>query len=295
MAAGGLLLILVLVLAAVIGFVAFMIGRRSRVRSVAQPCCANCLYPVAGLTSLSCPECGSDLRTVGILTPAMRRPIGPWLAIILWTLALPVPALVISGVFASFLMPERYEYEDAWRLTPAAGAGVDHIEFTASASSWRWPWSQPGTTAWNDKPDTLRFALFTPANAGAPAAAELIVDLDTNTWRTAADSQARPLSELDESRLGAWLDAASGGLAGQLAPPLLSLIDSIRDDPLGRPAIAVAVQAPSLASLSVAQSGSMSMTGPTRGAMVALLLFWVGLWLLVSVLLYRRQSRTATG
>ena len=36
---------------------------------VAEPSCRACGYAVKGLPSFTCPECGSDLREVGIDTP----------------------------------------------------------------------------------------------------------------------------------------------------------------------------------------------------------------------------------
>ena len=36
---------------------------------VTQPSCRACGYAVRGLPSFTCPECGSDLREVGIVTP----------------------------------------------------------------------------------------------------------------------------------------------------------------------------------------------------------------------------------
>ncbi len=36
--------------------------------------CGQCGYSVEGLTSFNCPECGADLRTVGIVSPNSRRP-----------------------------------------------------------------------------------------------------------------------------------------------------------------------------------------------------------------------------
>ncbi|MEM9415419.1 MAG: hypothetical protein AAGA29_08090 [Planctomycetota bacterium] len=37
------------------------------------PACGKCGYPARGLNTLDCPECGADLREVGIMTPNMRR------------------------------------------------------------------------------------------------------------------------------------------------------------------------------------------------------------------------------
>jgi hypothetical protein len=40
---------------------------------VIEPSCRACGYAVRGLPSFRCPECGSDLREVGIDTPGMGR------------------------------------------------------------------------------------------------------------------------------------------------------------------------------------------------------------------------------
>lgn len=54
---------------------------------VAQPVCAKCRYSVGGLESHTCPECGGDLREVGILTPALGRRLrgSLWLGLLGWT------------------------------------------------------------------------------------------------------------------------------------------------------------------------------------------------------------------
>jgi lipid-A-disaccharide synthase-like uncharacterized protein len=36
------------------------------------PVCGQCGYVVRGISSLTCPECGSDLREVGVLAPTRR-------------------------------------------------------------------------------------------------------------------------------------------------------------------------------------------------------------------------------
>ncbi|MEO6437283.1 MAG: hypothetical protein ABIP55_16190, partial [Tepidisphaeraceae bacterium] len=38
----------------------------------AEPHCGRCGYPVRGLPTLACPECGGDLRNVGIVAPGIR-------------------------------------------------------------------------------------------------------------------------------------------------------------------------------------------------------------------------------
>lgn len=51
--------------------VAMLILRRRRRKAA----CGACGYPVAGLQTLRCPECGNDLREVGIKGGRGRHPV----------------------------------------------------------------------------------------------------------------------------------------------------------------------------------------------------------------------------
>jgi hypothetical protein len=52
-------------------------SRHPREGRVPEPCCGRCRYPVQGTPTFICPECGTDLRDAGILTPARDgRPSG---------------------------------------------------------------------------------------------------------------------------------------------------------------------------------------------------------------------------
>ncbi len=65
------------------------------------PTCARCGYGVRGLAGLNCPECGADLREVGITTPKQRGAVSPILFVLLWTLLLPGPTCLVSGVLVA--------------------------------------------------------------------------------------------------------------------------------------------------------------------------------------------------
>jgi len=59
----------------IVGLALMLIMRaRSKRRGPTAPSCGACGYAVAGLESLKCPECGADLREVGIVTPSTRAP-----------------------------------------------------------------------------------------------------------------------------------------------------------------------------------------------------------------------------
>src|SRR5918993_4809070 len=82
-----------------------------RRKAVTQPACGNCGYFVRGITSFTCPECGKDLREVGIVTPTTHAAgwsTDPLLRAALWTLLLPVPATILSVVaYGSPLTPRQ--------------------------------------------------------------------------------------------------------------------------------------------------------------------------------------------
>jgi len=67
--------------------------------------CGPCDYAVRGIGSLTCPECGADLREVGIVTPKPRRVIGPVLFTLLWSALLLFPVSLISRIVTSNAPP----------------------------------------------------------------------------------------------------------------------------------------------------------------------------------------------
>jgi hypothetical protein len=92
-----------LVVIAAVGVLAVVVMRASRRGPVAEPSCAACGYAVRGLEKLICPECGSDLRLVGITTPHARTRMSPVGRALLWTMLLPIPALSLSAVISDAL------------------------------------------------------------------------------------------------------------------------------------------------------------------------------------------------
>ena len=62
------------------------------------PRCGRCNYIVRGVPTFTCPECGSDLREVGIVTPraAAGRHAGPAPYVAIWTLVLILIGLPLS-------------------------------------------------------------------------------------------------------------------------------------------------------------------------------------------------------
>lgn len=99
MASPILLVLLIAISAAIVlGVRSRLLARRDAHREAPQ--CGCCGYDTRGVSTLQCPECGSDLRQVGIILPGNRRgvSVGGWL--LLWT----VVVLIGGGAASAFLM-----------------------------------------------------------------------------------------------------------------------------------------------------------------------------------------------
>src|SRR5688572_23757491 len=99
-------LLLVMVFAA--AFVVVTTVRRGAAgagRRVEVPSCGSCGYCVIGLETMTCPECGKDLREVGILTPGTAKPMSRGGRVFVWTLVSAAPLLIFSQVAAQWMAP----------------------------------------------------------------------------------------------------------------------------------------------------------------------------------------------
>ena len=91
------------------------------------PACGRCGYNTTGLTSLTCPECGSDLRAVGIVTAAASRRLTFPLAAAVFTLMWIFAGVLLPGVMGHIVpTPKRHSSEVVLEQPrSAAYAGVD--------------------------------------------------------------------------------------------------------------------------------------------------------------------------
>lgn len=172
MAFAGLLFIALAALA-LVGLV--ILGYRlARGPRVEQPSCANCRYAVVGLPGHICPECGSDLRVVGILQPGSIRPMGRLGWLIVWTCLLPLPAFIVSSVLIARVQP--------WTVT-----------------SQRLTLGMPGSRAF------LSLQMISPSTGAMPATAgpqDLLVTLN------ALDGSKHDLLVSARNDLVTWTDLA---------------------------------------------------------------------------------------
>lgn len=95
--------------ALVVTLVATFVRWRDRIR---QPCCGNCRYPVEGLSTFTCPECGADLRGVGILAPGMRPKHRIFIAEMFaaWAVVAVFCGLITAGVVGNSSIGQRMSF-----------------------------------------------------------------------------------------------------------------------------------------------------------------------------------------
>jgi hypothetical protein len=99
----GLLLLLPFVLLA-LGFW-ISLSRQNRLR-VTEPSCGKCYYCVRGLEGDICPECGSDLRAVGILQPGTMPPLSRGKRVFVWLCFAPLITLALFLFLQPFVVPQ---------------------------------------------------------------------------------------------------------------------------------------------------------------------------------------------
>ncbi|MBT8484290.1 MAG: hypothetical protein HKO59_04405 [Phycisphaerales bacterium] len=134
-----------------------------RRRTVPHPSCGQCKYAVAGLETLTCPECGADLREVGILTPGALGAtwLVPVLTCLLWTLIV-IPVGSVAAVQAYRSYTPAYQIVSDWNLmTRTSDFDPVTLTFTAQSPTPSGPYQE--------------VAMFVPPAPGAVAAAPPLI------------------------------------------------------------------------------------------------------------------------
>src|SRR5690348_16120877 len=67
--------------------------------------CGKCQYPVRGISTFQCPECGADLREVGIVPPGSRKSNAGARAsaLIAWTILIFIISSIASAKIFTFV------------------------------------------------------------------------------------------------------------------------------------------------------------------------------------------------
>ena len=106
------------------------------VHQAGAPSCGSCGYDTTGLLSLTCPECGSDLRVAGIT----RGPVGgTYAGFFVSVAALLVPWAACGMMlvaFVSSLVPARHSVRQTTQLTGPRSAAYKSIDVVATGEGW---------------------------------------------------------------------------------------------------------------------------------------------------------------
>ncbi|MGP1309384.1 MAG: hypothetical protein ACTS27_04215, partial [Phycisphaerales bacterium] len=96
-------------------------------KTPAEPVCAHCRYPTTDITKLVCPECGQDLRAVGILTPRVRaRMVGSFFGLLTgWTLNLALIGVLGWGLLSN-VGPLTLNTVSRGEFTPVRSQAMQH-------------------------------------------------------------------------------------------------------------------------------------------------------------------------
>lgn len=219
-----------LLLLFVVGVIAVaLIARRRRGHRVTEPVCGQCGYRVQGLPTFTCPECGADLREVGIETPQHARPLGPLSRGLLWTLILPIPALLVTCIPAAPLLPRRAQQTQTISLGQPLSRAYRTLCLYADGNFTVWPW-QLGRV-----PTLQRVhVILVPPAAQVPAV--LDVDLASMTYQLSKLEPKGPrvvaVGSLDLPALNDWFAANGVDTADPCVPveaeAVLSVIQGAR-------------------------------------------------------------------
>jgi hypothetical protein len=270
-------LVVVLVVLAVLVATAWAAVRRRDVGESGDggPVCGACSYSTLGLASLTCPECGGDLRAVGIITPRTPRPrLGFGAACVAFTAALAAIAAPLSGVLVS-LLPPRVQFARTCTLSGPPSRAYAAVTVRAAASGWGGLRSTPAVEmalvpgplvatrpATMSTPSPLHLAGGNSGDRPVPARPDAVLDwlrsagIDTGDPRVAAEAW-RVAAAAREVGRPPWVRAWQRGGWGRSGSGM---------DPMGV-----------FASVTFTESGSVN---PPAWATAVILGTWGPLWLL---------------
>ena len=269
--------VLLLLLALVVVLVVLVLRRR-RGPAVALPSCGQCGYAVRGLPTFTCPECGADLREVGIVTPTERRPLSPWWRVAIWSVLLPIPAYLLT--IAAFLaVPHVQVVRDSLKLKqPRSGAYVEVVVTTVRQGP------RGGQTA----PRELTFSL------AAPGQEITVLEVDPQDLSYRYRDKGRLVenrSELTTEAILAWMSTANVDTTDlQVQAEAGELLRLARDAARGR-----RLRSLSTTKFQGLSRGSRTSSGPRMWFGPTVIVFWLVVWLLGLWHFGQRRTPTPVG
>jgi hypothetical protein len=169
-----------------------------------EPTCGQCGYIVRGIEGWICPECGGDLREVGIIPPGGRRRMSNAARLVVWTLIVFPPLLLLASLLSRSFAP-MWAVAQQQRVIFVQSPSL-FTTVRAQLEGRKLVWGRPAYSM-NVPYQTLTLTL----NSGKPTD-HVIVDLATTTG-TFTDAAGKPVSgAFNAGLIATWLSA--NGFAG---------------------------------------------------------------------------------
>jgi hypothetical protein len=139
----GMVLLFFVGLLIVVSVFALKSPRRGKARRVSGPECGNCRYSAQGATTLICPECGSDFRDVGLLTPNVRPGTSRAGLVLSWTFLVVIIGAVVTAALGQFIAPTVRAFDETQRYSLPVRMGGSMV-IALGARETIWPWQRGG-------------------------------------------------------------------------------------------------------------------------------------------------------
>ncbi len=167
-------------------------GRLRRARLTAEgpePRCRRCGYAICESAARICPECGGDLRTLGVIARSLDRPIYPLASIIGVGVLWGAVSLIIGMVLADYIPPVVGHYISNQTLRPKNSGPL------AGASEWIDVRAR-GRRRWvNQPPDHVWISWRRYSTTGSDWLVEATFESTDGRWHVDTPDKARHATE----------------------------------------------------------------------------------------------------
>jgi hypothetical protein len=272
-----ILIVPAMVPALLVGIIVWQVWRRPLAR---DPLCGHCGYIVRGISSLTCPECGSDLREAGIFPAGMRLPIGARGRIVIWSAALPFLAAPLSLILQYAAGPTLYQHR-MHRGVLAASLGSDiTVEKLGWKLYWGGHWRAPAVPL-----QVLRLSQGNPVGGGRPLMVNMLDD--SYQFMNANGAKVSNPDGFGAPVIAAWLAAQGPATALPPTASQAAVADNIMTAIEEMPARNTQMTSPWGVTVFPTFTDTYPVTQWWNFAV------WIGLWLLVWLAGVRRIRRRA--
>lgn len=253
----------------------------ARVR--ADPVCGQCGYCVRGITALTCPECGSDLREVGIIAPNMRLPMPRFAKGFLWTILLPIAATFISWLLLITILPFSVRHKASRDIT----ARFPFVNTRVHIYGQERPW----------QPNIIRQVPFHPDSyliVEDNIHSFLDVDLSTGAFEyfPSGGQVIRQSSGFSSAVVAKWLGTAGNPQAQAVSDAVYNAINEMHQGIGWQPAPILDKNGTQIGSAS-ATIGWVVHDEAHPAVIISLMVFWLVVWIYGLRIIYRRRRFTA--